>query len=59
MAAARGSTTESGANMISVWWIVAAFIGGGFAGMLVVALMTMARDMPKQASHVPDFDVTA
>ncbi len=44
--------------MVSLWWIVAAFIGGGFAGMLVIALMAMAGDEPKQVTHVPDLDLT-
>jgi len=44
--------------MVSVWWIVAAFIGGGFAGMLVIALMAMTADQPTQVTHVPDFDLT-
>ncbi len=44
--------------MVSVWWIVAAFVGGGFLGMLVFAVMAMASDQPKQLTHMPDFDVT-
>jgi hypothetical protein len=43
--------------MVSFWWIVLAFIGGGFAGMLVIALMAMAGDQPKQLTQaVPDLD---
>ncbi|HEX9276152.1 MAG TPA: hypothetical protein VGA51_07115 [Casimicrobiaceae bacterium] len=44
--------------MVSVWWIVAAFIGGGFLGMLVIALMSMASDQPKQTTHFVDFNAT-
>ncbi len=29
--------------MVAIWWVVAAFVLGGYAGMLVVALMAMAR----------------
>jgi hypothetical protein len=25
--------------MVSLWWVIAAFFGGGFAGILVMALM--------------------
>src|SRR5712671_5269221 len=28
--------------MVSLWWVIAAFFGGGFAGVLVMALMYMA-----------------
>jgi hypothetical protein len=44
--------------MVSFWWIVAAFIAGGFAGMLVIALMSMAGDVPKQSTEVPDLNAT-
>jgi hypothetical protein len=29
--------------MVSGWWIVAAFVAGGYAGILLMALMAMAR----------------
>ena len=29
--------------MVSIWWVVTAFALGGYAGMLVVALMAMER----------------
>jgi hypothetical protein len=29
--------------MVSVWWIVWAFLIGGYAGMLLVALVVLAR----------------
>ena len=35
--------------MISFWWVLAAFIGGGSAGVLVMALMCFARGLPEQA----------
>jgi uncharacterized protein involved in exopolysaccharide biosynthesis len=44
--------------MVSVWWIVVAFIGGGFLGILVIALMRMARDQPKQTTNFVDFNST-
>ena len=44
--------------MVSAWWIVAAFIGGGFAGMLMIALMSMSGDVPKQSTEGPDLHVT-
>jgi hypothetical protein len=30
--------------MISAWWLVAAFIAGGYAGILLMALMYLASD---------------
>ena len=29
--------------MVSIWWIVWAFLIGGYAGMLLVALVVLAR----------------
>ena len=35
--------------MISGWWLLLAFIGGGSAGILLMALMRMAGDPPEQS----------
>jgi uncharacterized membrane protein YfcA len=37
--------------MVSFWWVLAAFIGGGCAGVLVMALMYLAGGQPEQ-THV-------
>jgi hypothetical protein len=29
--------------MVSAWWIIWAFVIGGYAGMLLIALMVIAR----------------
>jgi len=29
--------------MVSVWWLLWAFVVGGYAGMLLIALMLVAR----------------
>jgi len=29
--------------MVSVWWLLWAFVGGGYAGMLLIALLIVAR----------------
>jgi hypothetical protein len=29
--------------MLSIWWLLAAFVTGGYAGAVLVAVMTMAR----------------
>jgi hypothetical protein len=29
--------------MVSIWWVVAAFVAGGYAGALLFALLCMAR----------------
>jgi len=35
--------------MVSAWWVLAAFIVGGYAGILVVALMRFASQEPARA----------
>jgi hypothetical protein len=42
--------------MASIWWVLAAFIGGGYAGVLVMALMFMASGLPEQSAHTPNLD---
>ena len=34
--------------MLSIWWVLAAFIAGGCAGILLLSLMTMAG---REARH--------
>jgi hypothetical protein len=38
--------------MVSIWWIVWAFLVGGYAGMLLVALVVLARKVRAPASRV-------
>jgi len=42
--------------MVSFWWVLAAFFGGGFAGVLVMALMCMASELPKPLERAPDLN---
>ena len=42
--------------MLSLWWVIAAFLAGGFAGVLVMALAQMAGGLPKQFAHAPDLN---
>ena len=42
--------------MVSFWWVAAAFIGGGFAGVLLMALMHMAGGVREQSPNVPDLN---
>jgi uncharacterized membrane protein YfcA len=42
--------------MVSFWWVLAAFIGGGCAGLLVTALMHMSGGLPEQSAHAPDLN---
>jgi hypothetical protein len=42
--------------MISFWWVMAAFIAGGFGGVLVMALMYMSGGLPKQLERAPDLN---
>ena len=39
--------------MTSAWWLLVAFIGGGSAGILVMALMRLAGDLPEQSDMCP------
>jgi hypothetical protein len=36
-------------EVVSVFWVLAAFIVGGFCGVLVMALMSLSRGLPKQS----------
>jgi hypothetical protein len=45
---------KGGRPMISAWWLLAAFLGGGCAGVLLVALMQMAGGLPEPSPHAPD-----
>jgi hypothetical protein len=40
--------------MISTWWLLAAFFGGGCAGILIFALMQISGDRPKVSEPVSD-----
>ena len=35
--------------MVSMWWVIVAFMGGGCAGVLLMALMVMAGGLPEQS----------
>ena len=39
--------------MTSAWWLLVAFIGGGSAGILVMALMRLAGGLPEQSDMCP------
>ena len=39
--------------MISAWWTLTVFIGGGCAGVLLMALMRLAGDIPEQSDTSP------
>ena len=39
--------------MTSAWWLLVAFVGGGWAGVLIMALMRMAGDLPEQSDICP------
>lgn len=42
--------------MVSAWWIAGAFISGGWAGMLLMALVTMAAHRRKRSTCGSDVD---
>ncbi len=37
--------------MVSIWWVAAAFVGGGYVGALLFAVMTMARHEADRTSQ--------
>jgi len=39
--------------MVSIWWLVATFVGGGCAGMLLFALMQMSGTLPNKPTPIP------
>jgi hypothetical protein len=41
--------------MVSAWWLILAFLLGAYAGILVMALMAVAKDLPKKAARAPAF----
>lgn len=40
----------------SFWWLAAAFIGGGCAGVLAMTLMCMSGGLPRRSANVPDLN---
>jgi hypothetical protein len=38
--------------MVSIWWLLAAFLGGGWIGIVLFALMSMASKEPRQLTRV-------
>lgn len=42
--------------MVSTWWLLVAFVVGGSAGVLALALMQMAGDSPEDSPSVPDLN---
>jgi hypothetical protein len=42
--------------MLSIWWVIGAFVIGGSAGALVMALMQMSGGLPEQSAHAPDLN---
>ena len=48
---------NGGEKMVSAWWLIVAFAGGGFAGVLMMTLMRMSGGLPDpSAAHVPDLN---
>jgi hypothetical protein len=47
---------KAGYQMLSMWWVIVAFLVGGCAGILVMAMMHVAGGLPKQLAHAPDLN---
>jgi hypothetical protein len=39
--------------MVSAWWLILAFLLGAYAGILVMAIMAVAKDLPKKVVRAP------
>jgi hypothetical protein len=39
--------------MISVWWTLVVFVGGGCAGVMLMALMRFSGDLPEHPEAFP------
>jgi hypothetical protein len=48
--------TREGGEMVSAWWLLVAFAGGGFAGVLLIALMHISGGLPDSSQNVPEFN---
>lgn len=44
----RPRETSTEITMISAWWLVPTFLVGGYAGMLVMAIMSAAREVAER-----------
>ena len=44
--------------MVSIWWLLAAFLLGGSAGMLAMVLMQLVGSLPESTQRV-DLNVTS
>ena len=42
--------------MVSIWWLLVAFVGGGGSGVLLMALLQMAGGLPEQSHYAPDLN---
>jgi hypothetical protein len=45
--------------MVSIWWVLAAFVLGGSAGMLLMALMQLVGGLPESTTTTVDLTGTA
>jgi len=43
--------------MISTWWLLAALIGGGSLGILLMALLKMSGGLPEQDAPIEELNV--
>jgi len=42
--------------MVSAWWLVVAFLAGGYAGILLMALMSISRESEEPEPESPLLD---
>jgi hypothetical protein len=47
---------NGGNQMVSFWWVVAAFVAGECAGVLLMALLYMAGGVSEQSPHARDLN---
>jgi hypothetical protein len=43
--------------MVSAWWLLLTFVGGGLAGTMLMAVLQMSAHQPKRSSsRLPNFN---
>ena len=42
--------------VVSIWWVLCAFVGGGSAGILLTALLRVSGDRPEQSGGIQALD---
>lgn len=54
---ANDETNVIGGQMVvSIWWVLCAFVVGGSAGITLTALLRVSGDQPEPSGEIPALD---